>query len=576
MFEFLYEIFTRPPSPLYANMAFLGAFIVLFGLVSLFVKERLYLTESLVATIVGIAVGPIGLRLVVPEVWLAGGGRVSMVILEFSRIIIGMQVMAVGVSTPGSFIRKNWQSLVILLGPVMLVMYGVSAVAVKVVLGLSWPVSFIIGACVSPTDPVLASSVIKGKFANRYIPYNLRNLIAIESGANDGLGFPLLMLPIWLMLTGTVSGALSHWAIHTWLYEIAFSILIGLVVGRVARWLLRHSEQRKLIDKESFLVFTIALTLLVTGLVALISSDDLLAVFIAGNAFAWEDHYLEATHESQIVEVIDMLFNISYFIFFGAIIPWARFVEISVWRLVLLAALILLFRRLPIVMALKPWMPTLHSRKEAFFAGWFGPMGVGAIFFSIMSRDLLIGHSPEIADLVFPIVAFLVLSSILIHGITVPITNFHMKKRAKRKIRRINKQEQGTTQDCDQFPSPSEDGNQHESGKAKSGDEEPTERRYEIIDEDDEYEYITDHEDNFAEDSNSTFTNSEVREMPSDAALNSPVSIVVDQQHLRPKQRIRVRKARLQNSPIEDLSQSTIGSIEEDVDIEDQKQNTYL
>lgn len=442
MFEFLHKIFSSP-SALHLMMALLGGFIVLFGLVSLFVKERLYLTESLVATLVGIAFGPFGLRVVMPAAWFPE--QYHTVILEFSRVVIAMQVMAVGVSTPGGYLKKHWPSVLVLLGPVMVLMYLISTVAVKLVLRFDWYESMIIGACVSPTDPVLAHSVIKGKFASRYIPYHLRHLLAVESAANDGLGFPLLMLPLWLMIAKTTASALGYWTVHTLLYEIGFSMIVGFLCGRAARFLLRQSEKRKLIDKDSFLVFTIALTLLITGVVALLASDDLLAVFIAGNVFAWDQKFVEATEDSHISEVIDMLFNITYFVFFGAIIPWAAFREIGILRLVALAAAILLFRRLPAVMLLKPTMSALYSRKEAFFCGWFGPMGVGAVFFSMMARNSLLEHMPTdahanaVAEDTFTIVAFLVLSSILIHGITVPITNFHMKKRAKRKVKRSAK-----------------------------------------------------------------------------------------------------------------------------------------
>lgn len=354
--------------------------------------------------------------------------------------------MAVGVSTPGGYVVKQWRSIAMFLGPITLAMYIVSSVCVKAVLQeLSWFEAMIIGACITPTDPVLANSVIKGKFANRYIPTHLRNLLAMESGGNDGLGLPFLMLPLLLMSNTNKTVALTEWAIHTWVYEIVFSIFVGAACGVGARFLLRQSEKRNLIDKDSFLVFTIALTLLVTGISAVLHTDDLLAVFICGNAFAWDAKFLLATHESDITEVIDMLFNIAYFVVFGSIIPWAAFPQFGILRLAIMSGLILLFRRLPVVMLMRPWLPVLQSRKQAFFAGWFGPMGVGAIFFSLMARDFFATHGDKITvpsrigTDAFPIVCWVVLSSILIHGITVPITNFHMKKRAKLKNRHTQK-----------------------------------------------------------------------------------------------------------------------------------------
>lgn len=445
MWEFFEELFHHPPSALHQNYILLGGFILLFGLVSLFVKERLYLTESLVATLVGVLMGPHGFGVVDPQRWF--DTRFHYFLSEAARIVIGLQVMAVGVSVPGEFLRKHWSSILMMLGPVMAFMWAVSAMSVHYALGLPWLESLIIAACITPTDPVLAHSVIKGKFAERYIPTRLRNLLAVESGANDGLGFPFMMLPIWLILKRESPGsALLHWALHTWVWEIFGSIVVGCICGFTARWLLRASIARKLIDKESFLVFTIALTLFVSGLVALMASDDLFAIFVAGNVFAWDEKFAEAYDDSHISEVIDMIFNISFFVFFGSIIPWGAFVggPFGLSRLMLCAALVLLLRRLPVVMVLRGWIGSLGSRKEAFFAGWFGPMGVGALFFAVQARTIFQNNpgasiEPGFLDDIFTVVCFIVLSSILIHGITVPLTNSHLKRRMKRKVKRRNK-----------------------------------------------------------------------------------------------------------------------------------------
>ena len=82
-YDFLIDIFTHAPSALYLNMALLGGFIVLFGLVSLFVKERLYLTEALCATVFGIVFGPVGFGVVDIQKWMPTS--FTTFIFEFSR-----------------------------------------------------------------------------------------------------------------------------------------------------------------------------------------------------------------------------------------------------------------------------------------------------------------------------------------------------------------------------------------------------------------------------------------------------------------------------------------------------------
>lgn len=440
-------------------LALLGGFIITYGLVSLLVKERLYLTECLVATLFGIAIGPKALGIVVPEYWVAQEGQVQWLTHELARFLIALQLMAVGTAVPGAFAKEHWWSLGIFLLPIMTCMWITSTVVIRVCIpGLGWLGAGILGACLAPTDPVLASSVVKGKFATRYIPTHLQHLLSFESGANDGLGLPFLMLPLLLLINtveqgGSVGKAVKEWFLHTWLYEIALAVAIGALVGFLARKALAYAESHHWVDRESFLVFSIALTMMVTGMVALLGSDDFLAVFAAGNAFAWDTQLLERTAGSHLSEILDMLFNIAFFIFFGATFPWAGLSRLPFWGLFKASLVVLVVRRLPWVMLLRRWIPVLRSRKEAFFAGWFGPMGVGAIFFALSARTRLNAYpfllrlsvtnsdgqdetTVPLGDVCHWVICFFVFSSLIVHGITVPITNFHMKKRAKRKALR--------------------------------------------------------------------------------------------------------------------------------------------
>ncbi|KAK1351221.1 Na+/H+ antiporter [Hamiltosporidium tvaerminnensis] len=391
-----------------------SAFILLFGLVSLFVKEKLYLSETLLATAIGIFYGPSVLNKINIAPSLSDD-----FMFQFSRLVISLQVVAVGIAVPKSYIRKEWKSLFVLLFPLMVLTWLISSGIICLVTKLSFLKSLVIGACVTPTDPVLASTVLKGKFANRYIPVHLRNLLTVESGANDGLGFPLLTLPIYLLTHSSVFEALKKWTYHTWVYEIFLAIAIGVFFGYFGRILLKASKARNLIDKESFLVFIIALAVTVTGFTALIDSDDIVAAFICGMVFSWDKSFLKDVKDSHLLDVIDLLINLSYFVLFGSILPFTDFKAEYWWC----AFLIILFRRLPLFFIFRKFVPELRCNREAFFAGWYGPMGVGAIFFAYFAKQKL----PDFLDLV-PLVQCVVLSSVIMHGSTAPIIHVHLRK----------------------------------------------------------------------------------------------------------------------------------------------------
>jgi NhaP-type Na+/H+ or K+/H+ antiporter len=125
-----------------------------------------------------------------------------------------------------------------------------------------------IAACVTPTDPVLSNSIVKGKFADKNVPKSLQKIIIAESGANDGLGYPFLFIALYLIKytgmggagqPGGASKAMGYWFSETWGYTILLSVVYGITVGWIAKELLHVAEERKFVDRESFLVFAITL-----------------------------------------------------------------------------------------------------------------------------------------------------------------------------------------------------------------------------------------------------------------------------------------------------------------------------
>ncbi|KAF5092507.1 hypothetical protein D0Z00_004551 [Geotrichum galactomycetum] len=173
--------------------AVIGGFTTVFSLISLFVKEKLYIGEATVATIFGVIVGPHCLNWFAPTTW----GNTDNITLELSRIVLVVQIFAVAVELPKKYMLKHWLSVFLLLLPVMTFGWLISSVFIwKLVPTLSWIEALVIAACVTATDPVLASAVVgKGKFARR-VPGHLRNLLSAESGSNDGMAFPFAYLAL--------------------------------------------------------------------------------------------------------------------------------------------------------------------------------------------------------------------------------------------------------------------------------------------------------------------------------------------------------------------------------------------
>ena len=279
----------------------------------------------------------------------------------------------------------------------------------------------LVGAVVTPTDPIVASAIVTGKLATEKLPEDLRHLISGESGANDGLALPFVLLPA-LFLTRSAGEAVQHWLLRVILWEVLGAVALGLAIGFLMGWLLKWSEQRKLIENPSILAFSTALALSTVAMVKLMGADGLLAVFVAGLAFDRMVDASERSTEQRVVEGVDRFFMLPIFVLIGMTIPWDDWRSLG-WRAPLLVSAVLLLRRLPVVMLISGRLAALPRFRDAAFVGWFGPIGVAAVFYASLAMRR--GGTPE----VWTIASLLVCSSILVHGLSaMPLTRVYGKK----------------------------------------------------------------------------------------------------------------------------------------------------
>jgi NhaP-type Na+/H+ or K+/H+ antiporter len=195
--------------------------------------------------------------------------------LYICRLVLGVQLVIAGIQLPSKYLRTEWKSLAYLLGPGMVVMWLVTAMLIwAMVPHIQVLEALAVGACVTPTDPILSNSILKGKFADKHIPQPLAHIVIAESGVNDGLGYPFLFLPLYLITyigrdadgSHSAGKAVGMWFYETWCYQILLSAVYGAICGWVAKELLHWAEERKYVDRESFLVFALALAVSVTPL----------------------------------------------------------------------------------------------------------------------------------------------------------------------------------------------------------------------------------------------------------------------------------------------------------------------
>ena len=373
----------------------------------------------MISLLAGVTFSPHATNFVKPLDYTGTQANLNAATLYFTRLVLGVQLVLAGVQLPSRYLQKEWKSLALLLGPIMTGSWLISSLLIwGLVPKLPFVHALAVAACVTPTDPILSNSIVKGKFADKNIPKDLQKIIIAESGANDGLGYPFLFIALYLIKytgdgglgqSGGAQKAMGLWFGETWGYTILLSVVYGATVGWIAKELLHWAEEKNFIDRESFLVFAITLALFITGTCGMIGSDDVLACFIAGNAFTWDDWFRVETQDDHLQPTIDMLLNLSIFIWFGAVCPWAMFrvnSVIPIYRLIPLGVLILILRRvvyskpyacslikfirrLPIVFAMHRLIHQIEEKRQAIFVGFFGPIGVSAVFYLYLTLEFL-------------------------------------------------------------------------------------------------------------------------------------------------------------------------------------------
>jgi NhaP-type Na+/H+ or K+/H+ antiporter len=400
------------------NVALLtiGGLVLVIGLFSDPLKRSL-LSLPMIALLAGILLGPAVFGLLDVASW----GKQEVILEQAARLTLAISLMGVALRLPKGDPFRRWRSLAVLLGLVMPLMWLSSGVLTYLILGLPFWVAMLVGAVITPTDPVVSSTIVTGDLAEKSLPDRIRHTLSAESGANDGLAYPFVLLPI-LMLARPPEEALLHWVTHTILWEVGAAVLFGALIGYGAGWLLEWAEAKQTIEQTSYIAYTLALSLAVLGGAKLLGTDGILAVFVAGVAFDMAVTGGERAQEQRVQEAVNRFFILPIFVLLGLALPWEKWLELG-WAGLVLVGAVLLLRRLPAMLALNPLLGRVRGVREALFLGWFGPIGVAALYYANLSVN-----KAGVED-AWVVGSLIICASILAHGITAaPLTKLYGRR----------------------------------------------------------------------------------------------------------------------------------------------------
>lgn len=270
--------------------------------------------------------------------------------------------------------------------------------------GIEAWLALLVGVALAPTDASLGAVIM----TNPRVPARVRRLINVESGLNDGIVTPVVVVAL--------AGAASAEAVRgvptvaRAILELPAGLAAGVVVGTVGGWLTRSARQRGWLLEEFAGPAVLALALLGYTVAVLTGGNGFVAAFVAGLAFG-NIAGRGSTKEVFYVEQTGAMASLVVWLLFGAfLVPLA--VGQFGWQVLLYAVLSLtVVRMLPVALAL---LGSGLRPPTVAFVGWFGPRGLASIIFALLAVEEL-GAG---ADRAVAVIALTVLLSVVAHGVS--------------------------------------------------------------------------------------------------------------------------------------------------------------
>jgi sodium/hydrogen antiporter len=267
--------------------------------------------------------------------------------------------------------------------------------------GLSWAEAFLLGAVLSPTDPVVTSAVVTAQ----KVPAKVRHTLNLESGLNDGLALPFVL---FFLVLATPGGDAGQEALEL-LGEAAFGAALGVAVG-VAGGKLVHRFPGGGITRRYEGIYALGLGLLCYGVADVTFGNGLIAAFVGGISLGVAEHDIPNDFVDFSENVSSILQVLTFFVF-GAIIVAIGY-ERGVPELAIFIVFALIVAR-PLAILISFLRVEMPTPDRAFIA-WFGPKGVASMLFALFVLNSAVAER----NTVFDVAAFVVLASILAHGLT--------------------------------------------------------------------------------------------------------------------------------------------------------------
>ena len=302
---------------------------------------------------------------------------------RLSEIALFSILFTDGIRTGGiQSILQSWHlpGRALLIG-MPLTIFGI-ALGAHYLISVPWLPSFLVASVLSPTDPVFVAAI----FRFEGVSERIKRLLNIESGLNDGLALPAVLL-----LLAQLSGRGRH------IPNIAFELLLGIIVGIAVPWLGIHLEESRFFKAVGLFkpLNAFALGLLVLAICYRTGANLFLGAFAAGVSVASFGSSVAESFE-RFGELIAELFKLAALMIFGAVIAPEILATSSARDYLFILIATFVVRPIAIAMSL---VATELSWREILLSGWFGPKGFASVVYGLLILQAGMSHLAHLVGL---------------------------------------------------------------------------------------------------------------------------------------------------------------------------------
>ncbi|MFE0879222.1 cation:proton antiporter [Streptomyces smyrnaeus] len=290
-------------------------------------------------------------------------------------------------------LRERWKSPARALGLGMPLAFLGIALLTHYLVGFDWTTSFLVGAVLSPTDPVFASAIV----GRQQVPARLRQLLNVESGINDGLALPFVLI---FIAAAAPAGHSEHASFGSIALELVLGVAFGVAAPLIVNWLTRF----RLLGAEPKLqpLGPLAIGVILYAVCHLTHANAYLAAFSAGAVLAAVSP--EAKHAFEpLGDSLSELAKFAALLIFGALLTGQLFSDLSFGGYVVAVLAIILIRPASLLLSL---IGTSFDKREKLTAAWFGPKGFASVVYGLLVLQAGIPRGEEAFTLIAVTIAF--------------------------------------------------------------------------------------------------------------------------------------------------------------------------